>query len=227
MFAFEDFWQTLNKIQTEIKTPMLVHFRIRSAGHVDEQNCHPFYIDEKHALSHNGTLHDFNNPKSPVSDTILFTHNILKPLFDEYPNFYKTKFGRYLIEETIGSYNKITILNNLGEIVIFNESAGEWSGEVWYSNKSYLPVVVKTKKSHKDFRYNGRGKKQKASKYRSLEDILDEQQDILIIKGEILTAQQINKLTHYYRKEWGHKCKLKHLVRKEIVEPVFDEEKKT
>lgn len=228
-FDFEKFWKDFNEVQENNNETKLVHFRIASAGVKDDFNCHPFRIDEKHAVIHNGTLWGFWQAKAQVSDTFIFTHNILKPMFERDAGLFKTKFGQYLIEETISSYSKLVILGADGEAVIFNESEGVWddaiNGKIWFSNRSYLPPPPPKKKHKKKDKFAYQGiKKAKPSGYRALQDILAVEEDICIEKGELLTLRQINQLTHYYRKQWKQRCRKKNLIYRKVIEPIFKEE---
>lgn len=133
-FDFDHFWHDFNNIQKEV--PALVHFRFASAGEINKQNCHPFFIDSSHAMIHNGTLWDFVNPKSALSDTMIYNKFILKPLFKSDKDFWQKKHGEYLLASTMG-YSKMAILSKTGDFTILNESAGEWDGDIWYSNDGY------------------------------------------------------------------------------------------
>ncbi len=231
---FEEFWNRLDAIQNQGEFPMLAHFRIRSAGDISDENCHPFRINDQHALIHNGTIWDFNAANSKVSDTAVFCHNILKPLFQDYPDFFKTKYGHHLIEKTIG-VSRIIILNAQGEYVIFNESGGEWDDNVWYSNKSYLPPPPKKKNKNKNYHYHARQgepggitggiRKKKPHAYVALKNILhvdpnNPNNDICLEAGDILTMQNISALTHHFKKVWkSRRCKLNTLVYKGIIGP--------
>lgn len=223
---FDSFWAAFEPIQETNHEPKLAHFRVCSAGVIDESNTHPFYIDENHAMVHNGTLHTFKNATAKISDTVIFNHNILRPLFEEFPIFYKSKVGQLLMEEAIGANNKLAILDSDGEIVILNESAGEWVDGIWFSNRSYLPPPPPKKKEEKKYFYT-RSDKRKNPKpvgYRAVDDIIlidSSKGDILIEKNALLTIQDINSLTHYYRRQWRSKCKLKNLVYKGIITPIF------
>ncbi len=50
-FGFRKFWRDYKAVQDKEK-PMLIHFRIATSGCIDEENCHPWRIDEKHAFVH-------------------------------------------------------------------------------------------------------------------------------------------------------------------------------
>ncbi len=206
---FEDFWQRINKVQNETTNPILAHFRLRSVGQIDDLNCHPFYIDNRHAAAHNGTLYAFANPKSRFSDTYHFIHYILKPLFARDSKFYTTSFGKFILEETI-HLNKMVILSaNSEENVILNEGAGVWDSNIWYSNNSYLPPPPPKK-------HNKKKQKGQRKEYYLKDDLLTD--TLAIGNDEKLTAQQVSEIVHHFKKELKQPhCKLRDLVEKGIV----------
>lgn len=113
-------------------SPFLIHFRIRTHGSKDENNTHPFQI-ENGALIHNGCIHGTGaNNVDGKSDTCLFAEKFSSKL--EY-NVIKNHVKE--IEDALGTYNKIGLLYNDGNYLILNESSGMWDEEVWYSNRTY------------------------------------------------------------------------------------------
>tara|TARA_R100000808_G_scaffold2232_1_gene9259 strand:+ start:1427 stop:2170 length:744 start_codon:yes stop_codon:yes gene_type:complete len=116
---------------------MVLHFRIATHGSVNKENCHPFRIDERLALVHNGIIHAVDTHKyKDMSDTRVFAKEILAklPLFFEWEDSIKR-----LIEEFIG-HSKLIILDDEGMAHIFNEHKGEWVDGMWFSNNSHCPV---------------------------------------------------------------------------------------
>ncbi len=146
-FSFKKFWNAYRNIPKE--SPALIHFRISSEGRINKENCHPFLIDKNHAFCHNGSVQAKIGEKSEdFSDTYLFNEQILKPIFSD-PNNIDKKFWlspafKWLMEECIGSFNKMSILDNRGNCVIFNECKGEWFSGCWFSNDSYKTDRKKT-----------------------------------------------------------------------------------
>jgi len=138
MFSFKELWKMYRDIPKE--KPILLHFRIGTSGEIDEKNCHPFLIDEKHALVHNGNIESkLDNKDNSVSDTNHFVEKILRPIFQTKlkKNFWSGFAFKWLMEGAIESKNKMVILAADGHATIYNEQAGEWENEVWFSNKTY------------------------------------------------------------------------------------------
>lgn len=96
-------------------SPRLLHFRATSRGAISVENCHPFSINPTVALIHNGTIAGIPVDKEK-SDTRLFSE-MLAGLPD---NFYTNQSVITLIDGFIGM-NKIALMTNYGEFVIFNK----------------------------------------------------------------------------------------------------------
>jgi predicted glutamine amidotransferase len=119
----------------------LVHFRIATSGGINKEMCHPFLLcNGKYALIHNGVL-SIAHDKQKESDTSRFCSSVLTPLLDAGVSLHSPAL-RYLVEEAIGSYNKIAVMDSAGNTVIFNEKSGNEVGGIWYSNTSYLPYIA-------------------------------------------------------------------------------------
>lgn len=128
-FDFEEFYKAY-EAHTVDERNALIHFRITTRGDTSPENCHPFPLAEG-ALVHNGTLDNLGEKGKGKSDTrelseLLFHEELgtlkrLKPLMEAYFD-----------------YNKVAVLHNTGEFLVFNE--GEWIEEdgVLFSNDSYL-----------------------------------------------------------------------------------------
>lgn len=141
-FTFDEFWKAYEPLQ---KKQMAIHFRIKTHGPVDKDNCHPFLVDSKLGFIHNGIIKGYQD--GTKSDTWQFNEEILQPFVN--------KWGRLglfdnpvkkLIEDYIG-YSKLVFMDNEGNYQIFNENKGIWEEGVWYSNSSFrkpapLPAVA-------------------------------------------------------------------------------------
>jgi hypothetical protein len=225
-FTFEDFWENFNAIQCNLEGPFLVHFRIATHGKISPFNCHPWRIDDKHALVHNGTFYAFNSAYNIFSDTALFVEQVIKPIFNNNPSVQFNEGFRWTLQKCIGHWNKIAILSADGEFTVFNP--GDWriQGDIWYSNFSYrvpLPPIHHNpnSKSLANIGWGSRndrtadyhfGKK----KYRRGEP--KRKNPSYRFKGQykILTPQEINRLTHEKKK------KIKELVGEGLLEKVYD-----
>lgn len=120
---------------------MLIHFRIATHGRVNETNCHPFKVNNKLAFVHNGMIDGNGLTKSTeFSDTYLFNQLFLQKLPKDFIN---NDAILNLMSEYIG-YSKLIFLDAKDNWAIVNENLGEWDGDNWYSNDSYIADRVKT-----------------------------------------------------------------------------------
>jgi predicted glutamine amidotransferase len=131
--SFKAFFKQYQEVR-KITDKVVLHFRIRTHGVVDERNIHPFIVDETVGFVHNGILNEFSYGVSEFSDTWHF-NEFLK---DMPKQFIKSSSVMALVSDFIGSYNKLIFMGSDNEVVIVNEKAGYWDGESWFSNKSYL-----------------------------------------------------------------------------------------
>lgn len=134
MLGIEEFLMTREHFP---KRQMMAHFRIASHGKISKRTCHPFVVNKDVVFCHNGILSDFSKQlslSSKISDTMLFNRKVLKKL----PmNFLDQPLYKTMLEEMIGTWNKMIIMESDGRHWILNESQGEWSNGVWFSNDSY------------------------------------------------------------------------------------------
>jgi len=125
--------------------PYAIHFRKSTHGKKDENNCHPFlFNDGKLALIHNGVI-PIKCSDDGFSDTWHFTHKVLEPMVKQYGVPIDDQALSWFIRVSIGT-DKVAVMDNKGEVVIFNEDKGNWEdtdgpdgkkGKVWYSNYSF------------------------------------------------------------------------------------------
>ena len=125
---------------------LIIHYRNATTGLEDEGNRHPFPItkDEKeirmvngtyaNIMAHNGVISEFNKAgKSIFSDTQLFIMNVMaEPMVInniEHPLMQK------FIQEFIGSWNKLAILRENGQLILFGDYIKHRG--CFYSNKGY------------------------------------------------------------------------------------------
>lgn len=133
--AFYKAWEEYSKDQA------LIHFRIRTHGEVNTENCHPFMVNKSLGFIHNGIISNFGTDS--ISDTNHFNNAILQPLVNKYGNqvLFEPSI-KHLIESRIG-YSKLAFLDRHGNFKLFNEDKGVWDNQVWYSNYSYrIPAPV-------------------------------------------------------------------------------------
>lgn len=117
----------------------VLHFRIKTHGLINAENCHPYSIDNNLAFVHNGIIHGVDHtPDDTKSDTWHFNENYLKPLRAKDKSFFKEPAQKKLIEKFLGG-SKLIFLNSKGEYEIYNENLGNWNSGCWFSNYSWKP----------------------------------------------------------------------------------------
>ena len=130
--SFEKFWATWKDVPED--TPRGVHFRIKTHGKVDRDNCHPFFISHNLGLMHNGVL-DVEEANQAFSDTWHFVEFDLKPLL-QLSDTSLLQPGMPLgevIEDFVNTGSRLLFMDNLGETRRFGKSWHEENG-VFYSN---------------------------------------------------------------------------------------------
>jgi glutamine amidotransferase len=113
------------------------HARYATHGAVNVDNCHPFQVDSKTVLAHNGIL-----PLTPAegdkrSDTALLAEQVMPEWMPWLDSPEISDLERWM------AGNKVAILTThkrlRDSIYILNESLGHWRDGCWYSNHSYAP----------------------------------------------------------------------------------------
>lgn len=134
------------KVYNEVKdlSNMLIHFRIATHGKVEENNCHPFRLNHRMVLIHNGIISGYGDSKTKdggKTDTQDFIDKVIGNI--GWKNW-KNPAYRTLVGEAIGS-SKLCVLDATGDVYIINEHLGDWVDGVWYSNTSYKPYTYTPK----------------------------------------------------------------------------------
>ena len=133
---FDDFYKEYEKYQ---HLTNLIHFRIATHGAVEIDNCHPFVLNNRMALIHNGIITGYGDKKTK-SDTRDFIDRVIGNISWK---MWKNPSFCELVGNTIG-YSRFAILDKTGGYVIINENKGEWADGCWFSNTSYKNRKVST-----------------------------------------------------------------------------------
>lgn len=134
---------------------MLIHFRIATHGNVEVNNCHPFKLNDRMALIHNGIISGYGSKTDNKVDTQDFIDKVIGKISYK---MWKNPSYRELVGDAIG-YSKFCILDNQDNYYIINEKKGSWVDGIWYSNDSYKPrkkevVIAPAKKSEQKSLFN-------------------------------------------------------------------------
>ncbi len=117
--------------------PLVLHFRIASHGKVEPANTHPWVISKNLAMCHNGIINWLGDNRD-VSDSARFA-KLMRTFGDKAPYHPDMQL---LIQQAIGTYNKIVFLNAEGKVWIANEHVGVWEGGCWFSNSGFRIAKV-------------------------------------------------------------------------------------
>lgn len=120
-----------------------IHYRMRTHGDIDMDNCHPYPVfgfdGQEHempmALMHNGVLHTGNAADKHKSDTWHYIRTYLHRLLKDDPSLAFSPEFTDLIGRHIGSNNKFVLINHLGQINVINKSSGVEFHGAWLSNE--------------------------------------------------------------------------------------------
>ena len=137
--------QNLGKSVDLDECPVVLHFRMASAGGVKPENCHPFpvttserVIRQLHCTTalgmvHNGTLQGYGN--SQLSDSMQYMIMQVAPMARAVPDFWHNRYCLEMIANaTRGSW--IVLLAEDGTLVTIGDFFIEHEG-IYYSNKGY------------------------------------------------------------------------------------------
>lgn len=107
-----------------------LHWRWRTHGNIDLDNCHPYDVSDTTSLMHNGILTTGNAADESKSDTFHFINDYLAGLPDDV--LHKESFVE-MLGDFIGN-NKFAIMSADGRLTIVNKDQGLSHDGVWYSN---------------------------------------------------------------------------------------------
>ena len=139
-FTFKEFYK---EYKPHGDKQVLIHFRIKTHGPIDKDNCHPFLVNSGLGFIHNGIISGYGS--NTKSDTIEFNESILQKIVSKHGN--NSLFDDPMVEliENVIGYSKLVFLDRHGNYTIMNEKKGNWNDGVWYSNMSWKkPEKVKS-----------------------------------------------------------------------------------
>lgn len=112
----------------------VIHFRMKTHGDIDLDNCHPYGVTDSMWMAHNGILSSGNDKDKSKSDTWHYIQDFIKPMLEQTPDALDNPYIRGYIGVHIGSSNKFGFMTSDGDVHIINKHSGvEYEG-VWYSN---------------------------------------------------------------------------------------------
>jgi hypothetical protein len=107
----------------------IVHWRMKTHGKIDMANAHPYEVLNKkeHGIDlwmvHNGILSGVASDVKEMSDTWHFIRDTVRPILSAHPDLLRDKAFIELLEDRIGSSNKLVFLDNFGRQTVVNIAA--------------------------------------------------------------------------------------------------------
>ena len=132
---------------------LVCHFRYRTSGELNEQNCQPLKVlslDDGDPLDlhvvHDGILHSVR-ADNERSDSRVFADDYLKPILRKNSAvLFQTDF-QTLLSDAVGASNKLIFMDHTGRTIAINERSGFREDGVWYSSRYPLFASSRKQKS--------------------------------------------------------------------------------
>lgn len=139
IFSLESMLASMSEHLTP-EMEVVIHLRFSTHKGDRVKNCHPHRIDGGNlgVCSHNGVI-DINHRKGE-SDTRAYIRQIIEPLMRD-GGGKLTPAMLMVIGRDIGRGNKLIITPPTGPSVIINESSGQWTDGLWWSNSAAFPLA--------------------------------------------------------------------------------------
>jgi len=102
----------------------IIHFRMKTHGDIDMDNCHPYQVTDGLWMAHNGILSSGNSKDPKKSDTWHYINDFIKPMIETTPNALENPYIRGYIGVHIGASNKFGLMDNSGQVFIINKRTG-------------------------------------------------------------------------------------------------------
>lgn len=112
----------------------VIHFRMRTHGDIDLDNCHPYQVTEDIWMAHNGVLSTGNSKDVKKSDTWHYINDFLRPMLESNPELLQNPAFQSLVADHIGPSNKFGFMDGKGRVTILNRKSGVEHFNAWLSN---------------------------------------------------------------------------------------------
>lgn len=117
---------------------LAMHWRMRTHGHIDMANCHPYEVSPTTQLMHNGVLHTGNGKDTSRSDTYHFIQDYLSSITDD--TLHNEQF-QLILGDMIGN-NRFAIMSEDGRLSVVNKQQGVEFENVWFSNTYAMDASI-------------------------------------------------------------------------------------
>lgn len=129
------FWNHYAEAAEQAGGEFAAHFRMRTHGDIDHENCHPYPIADGAQLMHNGILKHGNHADTSKSDTWHYAEK-LRPLVEEYgTSILRHPAMQEVISDDITGSNRFVLgAPGWSEFAILNKNTGVEFNGAWLSN---------------------------------------------------------------------------------------------
>lgn len=123
-----------------------IHFRIKTHGLRNKDNCHPFLVGDKLSVMHNGVINT-----AAIEEDMSDTHNFVKyelaPILTGWEDFMHDPDLVKLLDDITGN-SKLLLINGEGEAVRTRENMWHKHEGIYYSNQHSLTAPYRASSSH-------------------------------------------------------------------------------
>lgn len=132
---FDDFWKMWRSFDRD--KPRAIHFRRKTHGLLNQENCHPFFPEGGHVgFMHNGVINVPETHKD-MNDTYNFMKLKIEPWITRFPEIVEEDFFYKMLEEQTSS-SKLLFLTRSGNYHLTNLSMWHTAHGCMFSNKHSL-----------------------------------------------------------------------------------------
>lgn len=128
----DTFFTELSKLK---EVSAIIHFA-REPAFEKINYCGPYRLDENHAMMHDGNIWNYQDLQKKGHSQSLNLLIQIKKFWE--PSFFGKEYLNYMIEKALPYSNRVIIINNLGQVQIFNKSSGDENKNLWLSNRVYF-----------------------------------------------------------------------------------------
>lgn len=132
-----------------------IHFRIKTHGGKNQENCHPFKPREDVALMHNGMINSMPLIEPSMSDTYNFCEYEVAPLISGWTDFIKDEDFKKLLElHDVTNSSKLLFIDAAGNTLRINDRMWSIHEGVHFSNSFSIPYKAPDYSKHISYGHN-------------------------------------------------------------------------
>lgn len=114
---------------------LVIHFRWKTSGKVDNDNAHPFVVlPELMGMTHNGVLSISTKSDETKCDSRHYIERVIRPQLTRLPELAQVEEWLELVASDIGSSNRFVFMDNEGRMSFVNRDTGIEHDGMWIAN---------------------------------------------------------------------------------------------